>query len=151
MTVDAGQRIALGYLAIVSLQIGVWAQFAPRSFYDDFPGLGRAWVRVDGPYNEHLVRDVGGLYLALGVLVVAAAITLSRQLIVTAAAAALVSGVPHLVYHLANTEGLSTGDLAISLTGLSLFAAVPVALLVVRPTTAHDRRDVERAPPDGRR
>ena len=34
-------------------------------FYDDFPGLGRSWVAADGPYNEHLVRDVGALNLAL--------------------------------------------------------------------------------------
>ncbi len=49
MTYRLWTRIALGYLALVSLQIGLWAQFAPRSFYDDFPGLGRAWVAIDGP------------------------------------------------------------------------------------------------------
>ena len=91
-------------------------------------------MSVDGPYNEHLVRDVGGLYLALGVLIVAAAVTLSRLLIVTAALAALVSGVPHLVYHLVNTDGLSAGDLAASLTGLALFALLPVTLLATGRT-----------------
>ena len=137
MTYDRWRRVALGYLAVVSLQIGVWAQFAPRSFYDDFPGLGRAWVSVDGPYNEHLVRDVGGLYLALAVLVIAAAITLLRPMIVTAAVAAMVAGVPHFVYHVVNTEGLSAGDLAASLGGLALFAAIPVALLAApRPAGA---------------
>ena len=45
----------------------------PRSFYDDFPGAGRTWVAVDGPYNEHLVRDVGGLNLALAFVAVLAA------------------------------------------------------------------------------
>jgi hypothetical protein len=130
MTYERWQRIALGYVALVALQIGVWAQFAPQSFYDDFPGFGRAWVSVDGPYNEHLVRDVGGLYLALAVLVIAAAVTLSRHLIVAASVAVIVSGVPHLVYHLFNTDGLSSGDLALSIGGLTLFAAIPVALIV---------------------
>ena len=125
-------RVGLGYLTLVSVQIGLWAQFAPRSFYDDFPGLGRAWVSVDGPYNEHLVRDVGGLYLALTVLLVGAIVTLSRTMIVVACIAVLVSGVPHFVYHVLNRDDLSTGDLAASLTGLALFAAVPVALLAVR-------------------
>ena len=37
----------------------------PAAFYDDFPGLGRMWVAPDGPYNQHLVRDVGELNLAL--------------------------------------------------------------------------------------
>lgn len=137
MTYERWQRIALGYLALVALQIGVWAQFAPRSFYDDFPGLGRAWVSVDGPYNEHLVRDVGGLYLALAVLVIAAAVTLSRHLIVVASVAVIVSGVPHLVYHVLNTDGLSSGDLALSIGGLTLFAVIPVALIVTsRPAPA---------------
>ena len=104
MTPATWTRVALGYLVLVSLQIGAWAQFAPRSFYDDFPGLGRAWVSVDGPYSEHLVRDVGGLYLALTVLLVASIITLSRALVITASAAVLISGVPHLVYHLANRD-----------------------------------------------
>ena len=47
--------------------VGAWALAAPRSFYDGFPmpGLLGAWVASDGPYNEHLVRDVGSLYLAL--------------------------------------------------------------------------------------
>jgi hypothetical protein len=131
MTQTMWVRVALGYLAIVSIQIGVWAQFAPRSFYDDFPGLGRTWVSVDGPYNEHLVRDVGGLYLALSVLLVAAMLTLSRAVIVTASVAVLVSGVPHVVYHVANRAALSSADLAFSLGGLVLFAAIPVGLLAV--------------------
>jgi len=131
MTYRLWVRIALGYLGIVSAQIGLWALFAPRSFYDNFPGLGRAWVSVDGPYNEHLIRDVGALNLALVVMLGAAAISLSRPLITTAAVASLVWGVPHLIYHLAATDGLDTSDVAASLTGLVLFAALPVALIVV--------------------
>jgi len=48
--------------------VGVWAAAFPVSFYTDFPSPGRNWVSALGPYNEHLVRDVGGLYLALLVL-----------------------------------------------------------------------------------
>ena len=130
MTQRRWRRIALGYLTLVSLQIGVWALLAPRSFYDDFPGLGRTWVSVDGPYNEHLIRDVGALNLALVVVFVAAAITLTRPMIITAAIAALAWGLPHLLYHLVATDGLSNADLALSLGGLAAFAAVPVLLLV---------------------
>ncbi len=143
MTERTWMRIALGYLAVLALQIGIWAQFAPRSFYDGFPGLGRSWVSVDGPYNEHLVRDVGGLYLALGVLVVAAMVTLSRALVATACLAVLASGVPHAVYHVAHRDGLATGDLAVSLTGLVLAALIPAVLLAMLwrgdhpPVTGH--------------
>jgi hypothetical protein len=131
MTYTRWIRIALGYLTLLSLEIGVWAQFAPRSFYDHFPGLGRAWVSVDGPYNEHLVRDVGGLNLAIAAVFIAAIITLSKPMIIVSAIAALLYGVPHLVYHIAHTDRLGNGDIAVSLGGLALFAAVPVGLLVV--------------------
>ncbi|MDW3213549.1 MAG: DUF4345 family protein [Ilumatobacteraceae bacterium] len=144
MTERVWKRIALGYLAVVSLQIGVWAQFAPKSFYDGFPGLGRAWVDVDGPYNEHLVRDVGGLYLGLGVLIVAAIVTLARSIVITASVAVLASGVPHLIYHVTHRAGLGAGDLAASLTGQVLIAAIPIALLV------GERRPDERRPDDRR-
>ncbi len=131
MTYRTWTRIALGYLTLVSLEIGVWAQFAPRSFYDHFPGLGRAWVRVDGPFNEHLVRDVGGLNLAISAVLIAAFITLSRPMIIAASVATLLYGIPHLVYHIANTTGLATSDVIVSIGGLALFAAVPVALIAV--------------------
>jgi hypothetical protein len=134
MTYPRWIRIALAYLALVSLEIGVWAQFAPRSFYDHFPGLGRAWVSVNGPYNEHLVRDVGGLNLGLAAVLIVAFITLSRPTIIAAALASLLYGVPHVVYHIANTDGLKNSDIALSLGGLALFAALPVALIAVTAT-----------------
>ena len=131
MTYRRWIRIALAYLALVSLEIGVWAQFAPRSFYDHFPGLGRAWVNVDGPYNEHLVRDVGGLNLGLAAVLIVAFITLSRPTIIAAAAATLLYGVPHLIYHVVNTDGLDGVDVAVSLGGLAMFAALPIALIAL--------------------
>ena len=131
MTYRVWMRIALGYLALVSLQIGLWAQFAPQSFYDDFPGLGRSWVAVDGPYNEHLVRDVGGLNLALAAVLIVAFITLSRPVIIAASIASLLYGVPHLVYHIANKDELATSDVAMSIGGLALFAVIPIALIVL--------------------
>lgn len=132
-------RVGLGYLALVSLPIGMWGVLAPRSFYDDFPGFGRTWVSVDGPYNEHLIRDVGALNLALAVILVAAAVTLSRQLVTVAAIASLAWGVPHLVYHVFATEGLDALDLAASIGGLVVFALLPIAILVMArrlPVTA---------------
>lgn len=131
MTYRRWTRIALGYLALVSLEIGGWALLAPRSFFDHFPGLGRTWVSVNGPYNEHLVRDVGGLNLALAAVLIVAFVTLSRPTIVAASIASLLYGIPHLLFHIANTDGLSKGDIAVSLGGLALFAVLPITLLVV--------------------
>ncbi|HEY4398382.1 MAG TPA: hypothetical protein VGO28_11990 [Acidimicrobiia bacterium] len=121
-------RVALAVLAFVSVELGVWAAFAPRSFFDDYPGLGRHWVRVDGPYNEHLVRDFGGLNLALAVVTIAALITLGRPLVIAVAVAWLAWGVPHLVYHLRHLDMFSTGDNVGIVAGL---AAAPVLAVVV--------------------
>jgi hypothetical protein len=123
------QRLILGYLALTSIVVGVWAQFAPRSFYDDFPGLGHMWVRVDGPFNEHLVRDVGGLNLALAATLIGALISLRRSMVITAAIAALLYGAPHVTYHTFHRAGLDGSDLAASLGGLAIFAILPVGLL----------------------
>lgn len=69
----AGVALALAYLSLTSAVVGVWAQFFPRAFYERFPGFG-IWVAGDGPYNEHLIRDVGGLNLALAVLALLACV-----------------------------------------------------------------------------
>jgi hypothetical protein len=110
MTPRTVVRIALGILALVGIQVGLWAAFAPRSFYDDFPGSGRVWVAVDGPYNEHLVRDVGALNLALAVVAIVAFVTLSRTAVLAAGGAWLAYSLPHFVYHLRHLDPLADGD-----------------------------------------
>ena len=92
-------RVLLGVLTASATVVGAWAAFAPRSFYDDFPGLGQIWVAVDGPYNEHLVRDVGALNLALAAISICAFLTLPRPTIVAAALGWLAYGIPHVIYH----------------------------------------------------
>jgi hypothetical protein len=124
-------RVGLVVLAVSGALIGVWAGFAPRSFYDDFPGLGRSWVSVDGPYNEHLVRDVGWLNLALTVITVWAAVTLARSLVLAVLVGWLVADLPHLVYHAANLDGLSGSDGALEIISLALGPAIAASLLVL--------------------
>jgi hypothetical protein len=125
-------RIVLVIWAAVSIQLAVWALFAPRSFYDDYPGFGRHWVSVDGPYNEHLVRDFGALNLALAVVTIAALITLSRPMVIAVAVAWLAWGVPHLVYHLRHLDLYSTTDKVLNVVAL---AALPVVAVVVLALT----------------
>lgn len=140
MTLERWVRVVLAYVILVSGQIGLWALFAPGSFYDGFPGLGRAWVSVDGPYNEHLIRDVGALNLALCVLLIAAFVRVTRTLVLVAGLAVFVWGVPHAVYHLVNTGALDAADLVVSLGGLMLFALIGGGLVGVA-----GRLDVEAA------
>jgi hypothetical protein len=122
-------RIALGLLALIGLEVGVWAAFAPQSFYDDFPGAGRIWVAVDGPYNEHLVRDVGALNLALAVVAIVALVTLSRAAVLAAGGAWLAYGLPHLVYHLRHLEPLEGAD-QVAVAGTLALNLVVAALVV---------------------
>ena len=126
MTPQRLVRVALAILALIGLQVGLWAAFAPQSFYDDFPGAGRIWVAVDGPYNEHLVRDIGALNLALAVVAVVAFVTLSRAAVLAAGGAWLAYGLPHLVYHLRHLEPLENADavaVPVSLAASALLAA----------------------------
>ena len=132
-------RILLVLLGVPSVVIGLWAGFAPRGFYDDFPGAGRSWVAPDGPFNEHLVRDVGVLNLALAVVTIAAAVWLTRPLVRATAWAWLVYSVPHLVYHVRHRGALDSTDQVSSLASLAL---VPLLALAVLLISAHQRRDV---------
>jgi hypothetical protein len=124
-------RILLVALAWSAFLVGVWATFAPRSFYNSFPGGGREWVSPDGPYNHHLVTDVGELNLALFVVTLAALISVNRLLVRVTAAAWLVYGIPHFLYHATHTDPFETGDVVAALTSLSLAIVLPVILLVL--------------------
>ena len=140
---DRVVRVLLVLIAVPSVLVGAWALLAPRSFYDDFPGGGRHWVSADGPYNEHLVRDVGSLNLALVVVVVAAAIVLTRTLVRTAAVATLVYAIPHFAYHAAHTDLYETSDSVATLFSLGLAVVLPIILLVVvsRPEGGRVRQE----------
>lgn len=101
-------RAALGLIAVVMLPAGLQAALWPRSFFDDFP-LGRGWIaHVGDVYNEHLVRDVGALFLAL--IVVTGWTVVRRGPVRPVAAAWLVQGVLHLVHHGRHLDGYRTVD-----------------------------------------
>ena len=132
-------RVALVVLAVNSLMVGLWAELFPRSFYDDFPGLGRHWIVVDGPFNEHLIRDVGGLNPALAAVTVGALITLGRTVVLVTGVAWLLYGVPHLVYHASHAHELGASDAAaitISLAGSVIMAIV--VLVLAPPGLSHE-------------
>lgn len=126
---DRVVRAALGALVITAGFIGTWAAFSPRSFYEKFPGAGRVWVAVDGPYNEHLVRDFGDLNLAIGAVTLVALVTFARPAVIAATVGWLVYSVPHLVYHLRHLDVYDTTDQVTSILSLVLSAALPALVL----------------------
>ena len=125
------RQIALIVIAFSTGLVGVWATVAPKSFYEDFPGAGRVWVAVDGPYNEHLVRDVGSLNLALAFVAVLALINGSTLLARAAGGAALIYGVPHLLYHATHLDPYDSDD-KVALV-FSLGIAVLAGVLALAP------------------
>jgi hypothetical protein len=141
-------RILLAGLALPAVVIGTWATFAPRSFYEDFPGFGQVWVRPDGPFNEHLVRDVGELNLALAFVTLGAVVWCTPLLVRLVAGAWLVEGIPHLVYHLRHLDPLASHAKVASIAGLAI---VPVVALVLVAMATHEGRGgatIGRSAPD---
>lgn len=123
-------RAILGVLAAVQLVNGLWAVLAPRSFYEDFP-FGRGWVEAIPPYNEHLMGDVGGLFVATAVLLGAAAWWLERRLVAVAIVAWLAFAVPHAIYHLfIGGAPDATGDAIANAVAVIAIVGLPGALLV---------------------
>src|SRR5215210_369189 len=132
-------RAGLLFLTFASLSVRPWAQFARAWFWESFPGFGRAWVSVDGAYNEHLVRDVGGLQFGMAVACFAAFLRPGVALVRAAALASIAWQAPHLVYHMVHVEDLRTlGDRVAQSAGSVLTLAVAVAVLVAvwRPVRA---------------
>jgi hypothetical protein len=117
-------RAGLGLLAAVQAELGIWGLIAPRSLFDDFPGAGRHWISALGPYNEHLVRDFAAVELGFAVLLLAAAVWFTRQLVLVAAIGFIAATVPHFIYHLTTTSSFSTGDNVASLGGFVLELAL---------------------------
>jgi hypothetical protein len=122
-------RAGLVALSAPQVALGLWAVFAPRSWFDDFPGGGRHWVSALGPYNEHLSTDVGAFFLAIGVLLLFAAFVLERRLVQAALGALLVYSVPHLVWHLGELGAYGTLDKVLNLISLSALVVVPLLML----------------------
>jgi hypothetical protein len=132
------QRASLLLLGVIGAYTGPWASIAPRSFYDSFPGSGRVWVGVDGPYNEHLIRDVGATFTALLVLSIIAAVSLQPIAVALAGWTWLTFGTLHLSYHLPHLDEFDTTDQVLNI--VSLGGQVVLAALLVLPR--RDRKTV---------
>jgi len=125
-------RGVLAFLAIGPLIAGIWAVIDPLGWYKNFPGLGRHWILVEGPFDRHLVIDSGAGFLAVGVLALVAMVWAKREVIQVALVAYLFNVVPHFVYHLIHRAGgLSTTDRLLSVGNLGVEAALAVITLIV--------------------
>ena len=122
-----GGLVAVG---VMEAFIGVWASVAPRAFFDQGPVPGLAWVRLFPPYNEHLVRDFGGLNMAMAVVFAVAAVRLTPVLVRTATGGFLLFSVPHTVYHTIHLEHFGPVDAVVQTTGLVVVTLVLLAVFI---------------------
>lgn len=111
-------------MTIVDALIGVSAAFAPHAFYRHVLG-----VDLLGPYDAHLVTDVGGLYLGLAVAVAWAAWTLRPELIAGVCAGALLTQVLHFVFHATHLKAFSTPQAVVQAVLLAVQLLLPAVAL----------------------
>ncbi|GGR51278.1 hypothetical protein GCM10010168_82620 [Actinoplanes ianthinogenes] len=125
-------------LALNAALVGVWAGAFPLSFYRDFPWPGAHWVSALGPYDEHLVRDVGGLYLALLVLSVAA---LRRPALRTVAGGAwLVFSAEHFLWHAVHLDAFPRFHQVAAMAALAVPLVLAALLLLPARAAAPEAR-----------
>jgi hypothetical protein len=99
---------------ITTLGLGVWAFFAPASFYEN--------VASFPPYNRHLIHDAGAFLFAIGATLLFALRFADGLLAALGGAAAgmLLHGVSHIEDRALG--GRSTDPYTLSIAGLILLA-----------------------------
>jgi hypothetical protein len=124
-------RICLGVLALSALSIGLPASFSPETFYTDYP-FYTALVKLLPPYNEHLITDVGGLYLGFALMLIWATVKPSKQLVVPLCWGWIVAQALHFAFHIGHLTGFTTSQAVGQTIGLGLYvliALIPVVML----------------------
>jgi hypothetical protein len=122
--VKIASRIILGFLAAVELVVGLWNQYWPESFYENFPT-----VSLTPPFSEHYARDFGGATLGIAVVLIAACVVPLPILVITAGLAYTVFAIPHLVFHSTHLDGASSSQAILLTVGNGVAAAL--GLLVI--------------------
>ncbi len=127
-------RVGLAILAAAAWMIGIWNQFLPEHFYDNFPG-----VALTPPFAEHYARDFGGATLGLAIVLTAAAIVPRSVLVIPALLGQLAFALPHAWFHLHHVED-ATPEVAI-VTLLMTIGQPAAALALLGIALVRGRRE----------
>jgi hypothetical protein len=128
--VDSWFVVLIG-LAVMNLGNGAWMLADPAGWYHNLP----AAVPHTGPLNEHFVRDIGSVFVMMGVALAWAALSPPARLPLVAMVALF--DVLHALVHVADTVRgrLPAAHWAIDFPGVylpALFAVGLTGLLVRR-------------------
>jgi hypothetical protein len=125
------RRFVLALLALIGAYTGFWAYFAPEHWHAHFPGFGLSWLPQLGPFNEHLAKDAGAMFLALTVLSLIALRHVRNDVLVrTTGLAWLTFNALHLAYHLQHLHMYSTLDKVLNVVTLAGALLLSAALLI---------------------
>ncbi|MFS0793511.1 hypothetical protein [Microbacterium sp. 1P10AE] len=124
------QLAALIGTIVIAAVVGVWAYVLPREFYDHFPSFLGEWISQDGPYNEHLIRDHGAQYLALGAASVTALIWRSQVVYRVLGIAWATFGVLHFAYHVTHLDHMAPADGIAQVIVLAVAALLGIGIAV---------------------
>jgi hypothetical protein len=128
-------RLGMAVLAAINAWWGAWARFAPRHFFDTFPGFGHHWTAAYPPYNDHLVTDLGATFLTLAFLLGIGAALRDRTVRWVVLAGVGLFNLLHLSYHAIHFGAMAGIDVGASLTTLALGVVVPAVLLLLNRST----------------
>jgi hypothetical protein len=137
-TNDRWIRLLLAFNFVGLLSVAIWPLVSPKGFYDNFPGGGYHWIDINGPYNEHFLRDFGALNSALLVVIAFAFWKLTPSLVQAAGIALAVYALPHTIYHLQHLDVYKSGDKipAVAPLALQFVTGIAIALLPSRSSRA---------------
>ena len=129
-------QVLLGINLVSLLPLAIWPLLSPQNFYDKFPGGSYHWIDINGPYNEHFLRDFGALNAALLVIIVFALWKPTVSLLQATGLALAVYALPHAIYHLSHLDVYKSSEKFVATAPLVLQIFMGVAIAYLSSTRA---------------
>jgi hypothetical protein len=133
-------QVLLGINLVSLLPLAIWPLVSPRGFYENFPGGGFHWIDINGPFNEHFLRDFGALNAALVVVIVAALWKPSAALLQAVGLALAVYALPHAIYHLSHLDVYKSSEKFVATAPLVLQFFMGLAIAWFSASNANTAR-----------
>lgn len=132
-------QVLLGINLVSLLPLAIWPLVSPQNFYDKFPGGSYHWIDINGPYNEHFLRDFGALNAALVVVIVFALWKPTVSLLQATGLAIAVYALPHAIYHLSHLDVYKSSEKFVATAPLVLQIFMGLAIFWLGSTRSTDQ------------